>query len=401
MTDDCFSLPRRQQLRQVIRQRREACRDLPLALLRLEQLIRDVQRGQNRGLVRLDDRSLRQHLLQGLIHMGRDLARVFGRQIGAHRVLLPADHHLDRVLLRTHWAGLPAAPALVAPPAPTAPGALPAPPALAAPPLPPWRACSSRNVSRDSRSCTRTRAASTRCRSSLFSCSRSETRPLTSGSAFAPAPPPPLLELGLRLDGAGTPCGQLLRHVAEDGLEVVEHQRISPPSVVHQARPPGPSGRAPVGRLRRPRVACARDRERCSATPRCAAPPGSSPRRSPRSPRLPRPPHLLAPDTRRTPRAARAAHRPCAAARRPPPPPSRPPATATRGHAPPAAAPARRDTPPAAVGWWSATVPRSQTAARPRRARRPPGNRPTPRRPLPPAPPPIQPDRPLRVPRCP
>src|SRR6266568_586369 len=191
MTDDCFSLPRRQQLRQVIRQRREACRDLPLALLRLEQLVRDVQRGQNRGLVRLDDRSLRQHLLQGLIHMGRDLARVFGRQIGAHRVLLSADHHLDRVLLRTHWAGLPAAPALVAPPAPTAPGALPAPPALAAPPLPPWRACSSRNVSRDSRSCTRTRAASTRCRSSLFSCSRSETRPLTSGSAFAPAPPRP------------------------------------------------------------------------------------------------------------------------------------------------------------------------------------------------------------------
>src|SRR6266702_3785126 len=185
MTDDCFSLPRRQQLRQVIRQRREACRDLPLALLRLEQLVRDVQRGQNRGLVRLDDRSLRQHLLQGLIHMGRDLARVFGRQIGAHRVLVPADHHLDRVLLRTHWAGLPAAPALVAPPAPTAPGALPAPPALAAPPLPPWRACSSRNVSRDSRSCTRTRAASTRCRSSLFSCSRSETRPLTSGSASA------------------------------------------------------------------------------------------------------------------------------------------------------------------------------------------------------------------------
>src|SRR5213080_4644273 len=66
-------------------------------------------------------------------------------------------------------------------------GALPLPP-----PLPPgWRACSSRNVRRDSRSCTRPRAASTRWRNVLFSCSRSATRLRSSGSGFAPPPPPP------------------------------------------------------------------------------------------------------------------------------------------------------------------------------------------------------------------
>src|SRR5439155_313652 len=68
-------------------------------------------------------------------------------------------------------------------------GALPLPP-----PLPPgWRACSSRNVRRDSRSCTRPRAASTRWRNVLFSCSRSATRLRSSGSGFAapPRPPPP------------------------------------------------------------------------------------------------------------------------------------------------------------------------------------------------------------------
>src|SRR5213594_1730445 len=68
-------------------------------------------------------------------------------------------------------------------------GALPLPP-----PLPPgWRACSSRNVRRDSRSCTRPRAASTRWRNVLFSCSRSATRFRVSASGLAADPPRPLL----------------------------------------------------------------------------------------------------------------------------------------------------------------------------------------------------------------
>src|SRR5437879_8922916 len=76
----------------------------------------------------------------------------------------------------------PALPALVPPPVP--------------PPFPPVsRACSSRTVSRDNRSCTRGRALSTRWRNVLFSCSRSATRPRVSASGFVapppPAPPPP------------------------------------------------------------------------------------------------------------------------------------------------------------------------------------------------------------------
>src|SRR5439155_5561480 len=72
----------------------------------------------------------------------------------------------------------PALPALVPPPVP--------------PPFPPvWRACSSRKVSRDNRSCTRERAPSTRWRNVLFSCSRSATRPRVSASGFVAPPPPP------------------------------------------------------------------------------------------------------------------------------------------------------------------------------------------------------------------
>src|SRR3989442_375666 len=97
-----LALPRRQQLREIIGQRRQPGRHFALALLRLEQLVRDVERRENRRLVGFHDRPLGEHLLQGLIDVGRDLARVLGRQVGAHRVLLPADHHLDRVLLRAH-----------------------------------------------------------------------------------------------------------------------------------------------------------------------------------------------------------------------------------------------------------------------------------------------------------
>src|SRR6266702_924817 len=188
MTVDGLSLPRRQQLGQIVRQRREPSRDLAFAFLRLEQFVGDVQRRQDRCLVRFDDGSLRQYLLQRLVHVCRDLSRVLGRQVGPHRVLLAADHHLDRVLFGAHWAP------------PPAPGALPPPPAGAppaaerTPPLPPAsRACSSRNVRRERRSWTRARAASTRWRSVLFSCSRSATRFRVSASGLAADPPRPLL----------------------------------------------------------------------------------------------------------------------------------------------------------------------------------------------------------------
>src|SRR6184192_1242059 len=174
LPDDRLALPGGKQLRQVVRERGEPGGDLALALPRLEQLVRDVERGQNRRLMRLHDGALREHLLERLVHVRRDIPGVLGRQVGPHRVLIAPDHHLDRVFLGTHGAA----------PAPEAPAARP-------PPLPPEsRACSSRNVSRDSRSCTRRRAASTRCRSVLFSCSRSDRRPRASRSALTPPAPP-------------------------------------------------------------------------------------------------------------------------------------------------------------------------------------------------------------------
>src|SRR5256884_687674 len=174
LSDDRLALPGGKQLRQVVRERGEPGGDLALALPRLEQLVRDVERGQNRRLVRLPDGALRQHLLEGLVRVGRDVPGVLGRQIGPPRVLVAPDHPLDRVLLGAHGAA----------PAPEAPAARP-------PPLgPESRACSSRNVSRDSRSCTRRRAASTRCRSVLFSCSKSDRRPRASRSTLTlPAVP--------------------------------------------------------------------------------------------------------------------------------------------------------------------------------------------------------------------
>src|SRR6184192_2848379 len=181
LPDDRLALPGGKQLRQIVRERGEPGGDFALALLRLEQLVRDVQRRQDRRLVRLHDGTLRQHFLERLVHVRRDLAGVLGRQIGPHRVLVAPDHHLDRVLLGAH--GTP-------PPTPVEPPVAD-PPAARPPPLPPEsRACSSRNVSRERRSCTRRRAASTRCRSVLFSCSRSATRPRASRSALTlPAPP--------------------------------------------------------------------------------------------------------------------------------------------------------------------------------------------------------------------
>src|SRR5439155_1413592 len=99
------------------------------------------------------------------------------------------------------------------------------------------------------------------------------------------SPPATLLQLRFGHDGARAPPGQFVRHVAKDGLELVEHLRISSLSVVRQAHPPEPRARAPTAHPRPARAASARDRGTCSASPRCGAPPGCP-----------------APDTRLTPR---------------------------------------------------------------------------------------------------
>src|SRR5438094_817431 len=92
---DRLALPGGQELRQVVRERRQPGGDLALALLGLEQLVRDVERGQDRRFVRLHDGTLRQHFLEGLVHVGRHVPGVLRWQIGPHRVLVAPDHHLD------------------------------------------------------------------------------------------------------------------------------------------------------------------------------------------------------------------------------------------------------------------------------------------------------------------
>src|SRR5207244_7732059 len=101
--------------------------DLALALLRLEQLVRNVQRRQNRGLVRFHDRPQRQHLLQRLVHVRGHFTRILGRQVRPDGVFLPADHHPNRMLLGAHADAPP-------PPPPPPPRPLTPPPAAAVPP---------------------------------------------------------------------------------------------------------------------------------------------------------------------------------------------------------------------------------------------------------------------------
>src|SRR6266850_348144 len=143
----------------VLRSTRELSAGGQRLLLRQKQLVRDVERRQNRGLVRLYQRTLTQHFLQRLIDVSGDFARVLGSEVRPDGVLFAADHHANGVLLRRHLC----------------------------PPL--SRACSSKNESRCMRSWTRVRAPSTRCRSALFSDSSSgfltgPPRDFNSDSAF-------------------------------------------------------------------------------------------------------------------------------------------------------------------------------------------------------------------------
>src|SRR5207237_8098814 len=55
-----------------------------------------------------------------------------------------------------------------------------------------------------------------------------------------------LLQVGFGLEGARAPARQLLRYVAEDRLELVEHLSITSLSVVRQARPPAPPAHGPA-----------------------------------------------------------------------------------------------------------------------------------------------------------
>src|SRR5919204_3661657 len=154
-----LSFCRRQHFGQIIGHCRQARRNFPLGLLRLKQLVRDIEGREDRRFVRLHQRTLAQYLLQCLVEIGGDFPGVLRRQIRPHGVLFTANHDADRMLLCGHlW-----------------------------PPL--SRACSSKNVSRCMRSLTRERAPSTRSRSALFSDSRSVfrtglPRDFSSASAF-------------------------------------------------------------------------------------------------------------------------------------------------------------------------------------------------------------------------
>src|SRR2546428_13027922 len=157
----CDSLPlgRRKHFREIVGHGCKARRYLAFSLLGLDQLVRDIEGRQDRGLMRLHQRSLTQHLLQRLVQIGGNFTRVLGREVGADGVLFASDHHPDGVLLRRHLC----------------------------PPL--SRACSSKKESRCTRSWTRVRAPSTRWRSDLFSDSSSvfltgPPRAFSSDSAF-------------------------------------------------------------------------------------------------------------------------------------------------------------------------------------------------------------------------
>src|SRR5256885_17097804 len=66
LSDDRLALPRGKQLRQVVPERGQPGGDLALTLPRLEQLVRDVEPGQNPRLMRLPHGPLRHPLLYGL-----------------------------------------------------------------------------------------------------------------------------------------------------------------------------------------------------------------------------------------------------------------------------------------------------------------------------------------------
>src|SRR5438034_3762167 len=134
MTHHCLSLPGWKQPCQIIRERREAPCALALALVRLDLLFLDVQRRQNRGLVRFHDRPQRQHLLQRLVHVRGHFTRILGRQVRPDGVFLPADHHPNRMLLGAHADAPPPPPGRPPTPRTTYPATPVPPPPLALPP---------------------------------------------------------------------------------------------------------------------------------------------------------------------------------------------------------------------------------------------------------------------------
>src|SRR6185436_19479855 len=68
------------------------------------------------------------------------------------------------------------------------------------------------------------------------------------------------LEIGFGFEGARAPGGELLQHVAENRLQLVEDRGINPLlSVVRQAQPPGPAGPPRGSCPPRSRAACGWD----------------------------------------------------------------------------------------------------------------------------------------------
>src|SRR5918995_543424 len=65
--------------------------DVPVASPGLEQLVGDREPGQDRDLVTLHRRERVTYPFDGGVEVGRDLAGVFRRQLGADRVLLASD----------------------------------------------------------------------------------------------------------------------------------------------------------------------------------------------------------------------------------------------------------------------------------------------------------------------
>src|SRR3989440_2102708 len=71
-----LSLGRRKHFREIVGNSRQPRGHLALVLLGLKQLVRNIERRQDRGLMRLHQGTLAQHLLQGLIEVCGDFPRV-------------------------------------------------------------------------------------------------------------------------------------------------------------------------------------------------------------------------------------------------------------------------------------------------------------------------------------
>src|SRR5918995_3260009 len=85
------ALGRREKAGQLVGEGGDAGGNVPVASPGLEQLVGDREPGQDRDLVTLHRRERVTYPFEGGVEVGRDLAGVFRRQLGADRVLLASD----------------------------------------------------------------------------------------------------------------------------------------------------------------------------------------------------------------------------------------------------------------------------------------------------------------------